>query len=52
MRDNGKEHVIISFDKIKKQKSKDKVSKHIDTLEEELEVILEELIIEEENREV
>lgn len=52
MKDNVKRHEIISFDEIKKGKSKGKVSEHMEKIEKELELILDELIVEEENREV
>lgn len=52
MEDNSRNKKIISINEVIKQKSKTKISEHVLTLEEELDLILNELIDDETNREV
>lgn len=52
MEDDNRNKKIININEIIKQKSKTKVSEYVLTLEEELDLILNELIDDETNREV
>lgn len=52
MEDDNRNQKIISINEVIKQKSKAKIFEHVLTLEEELDLILNELIDDETNKEV